>query len=293
MYPDQFEYHSAESVSEAVDLLSQNPDAELIAGGHSLLPTMKAGLASPDALVDIGDVDGLDGIDHRDGDGISRVGAMTRYADVADDDTLWSESMVVAEAASRIGDVQVRNRGTVGGNIAHADPASDLPAAMLAADATVHVEGHDGEREVDIDDFFLGMFDTAVSEDEVLTAIDLPHGGADTAGAYEKKPSPSSGYAMVGVAARVSLNGDTVSDARIAANGVMDHGTRLSDVEDVVEGATLDEETVEDARDAAGDSLDKYMIMEDQQASAEFRLQLLSVYTERALTTAGERAGIL
>jgi carbon-monoxide dehydrogenase medium subunit len=291
MFPDQFEYHSADSVSQAVELLAENPDVELIAGGHSLLPTMKSGLASPDALVDIGDVDGLDGVDHSEDS--TTVGATTRYADVADDDTLWSESTVVAEAASRIGDRQVRNRGTVGGNIAHADPASDLPGAVLAADATIHVHGPDGEREIPADNFFLGMYSTAVGEGEILTAVDLPHGGEDTAGAYEKKPSPSSGYAMVGVAARVSADGETVTDARIAANGVMDHGTRLTEAEHAIEGATLDADSIEAAADAAGGSLDEYMVMQDQQASAEFRLQLLEVYTRRALTTAGERAGLL
>jgi carbon-monoxide dehydrogenase medium subunit len=291
MYPDQFELHSPDTVSEAVDLLADNPEAELIAGGHSLLPTMKSGLASPDALVDISGVDGLTRVE-RNGDA-THVGAMTTYATVADDDQLWEESTVLAEAAGQIGDRQVRNRGTIGGNIAHADPASDLPAAMLAADATVHVEGPDGEREVPIDDFFQGMYATAAGEDEVVTGVDVPHEGEDTASAYEKKPSPSSGYAMVGVAARVTADGGEVTDARVAANGVMDHGTRLSAVEDALDGATFDEDAVAAAADAAGDSLEEFMVMEDQQASAEFRLQLLGAYTERALETVGERAGLL
>ncbi|MEF8855825.1 MAG: xanthine dehydrogenase family protein subunit M [Haloplanus sp.] len=291
MYPDNFEYHSADSVENAVSLLADNPDAELIAGGHSLLPTMKSGLASPDALVDISGVDGLAGIER--GDGSTTVGAMTVYADIASDDQFWADSTVLAEATSKVGDRQVRNRGTIGGNVAHADPASDLPAAVLAADATVHVHGPDGERAVGADDFFMGMYATAAGEDEVVTAVEVPHEGDDTASAYVKKPSPSSGYAMVGVAARLAFDGDTVTDARVAANGVMDHGVRLSAAEGALEGETLDDGTVEAAADAAGDSLDEYMVMEDQQASAEFRLQLLGVYTERALETVGERAGVL
>jgi carbon-monoxide dehydrogenase medium subunit len=291
MYPDEFEYHSADSVESAVSLLAENPDAELIAGGHSLLPTMKSGLASPDALVDISGVDGLAGVE-RDGDS-TRIGAMTTYAEVADDDQFWEDATVVAETAGEIGDRQVRNRGTVGGNIAHADPASDLPGAMLAADATVHVHGPDGERAIPIDDFFQGMYATAAGEEEVVTGVEVPHEDDDTASGYVKKPSPSSGYAMVGVAARLTLDGDTVADARVAANGVMDHGTRLSGAEDALEGETLDADTVEAAGAAAGDDLDEYMVMEDQQASAEFRLQLLSVYTERALEKVGERAGVL
>ncbi|PSQ09362.1 xanthine dehydrogenase family protein subunit M [Halobacteriales archaeon QS_5_68_33] len=266
MYPDEFEYHSADSVESAVSLLAENPEAELIAGGHSLLPTMKSGLASPDALVDISGVDGLEGVE-RDGDS-TRIGAMTTYAEVADDDQFWEDATVVAETAGEIGDRQVRNRGTVGGNIAHADPASDLPGAMLAADATVHVHGPDG-------------------------GVEVPHEDGDTASGYVKKPSPSSGYAMVGVAARLTLDGDSVADARVAANGVMDHGTRLSGAEDALEDETLDADAVEAAGAAAGDDLDEYMVMEDQQASAEFRLQLLSVYTERALEKVGERAGAL
>jgi carbon-monoxide dehydrogenase medium subunit len=291
MYPDNFEYHRADSVENAVSMLAENPEAELIAGGHSLLPTMKSGLASPDALVDISGVDGLVGIDR--GDDSTTIGAMTVYADIASDDAFWEDSTVLAEATSKVGDRQVRNRGTIGGNVAHADPASDLPAAVLAADATVHIHGPDGERAVDADDFFMGMYATAVGEDEVVTAVEVPREDEQTASAYVKKPSPSSGYALVGVAARLTMDGDTVGEARVAANGVMDHGVRLSGAEAALEGETLDEDTIEAVADAAGDDLDEYMIMEDQQASADFRLQLLSVYTERALETAGERAGVL
>ena len=289
MYPAQFEYQQAESVPEALDALSNNPEAELIAGGHSLLPTMKSGLADPEMLVDIGEIDDLHGIEHRDGS--TRIGAMTSYADVADDDTLREEATIFAETAGEIGDVQVRNRGTVGGNIAHADPASDLPGAVLAADATMTVQGPDGERTVGADDFFQGMFATAVGENEILTAVEVPHEG--TTGAYAKKPNPASGYALVGVAARLTMDGDTVENARLGANGVMDHGTRLTEAEDAIEGEPLSVDTIDAAGDTAGSDLDEYMVMEDQQASAEFRLQLLGVYTERALEAAGERAGVL
>ena len=289
MYPAQFEYEKAGSVSDAIDALSSNPEAELIAGGHSLLPTMKSGLADPEMLVDIGEIDDLHGIEHRDGS--TRIGAMTSYADVADDDTLREEATIFAETAGEIGDVQVRNRGTVGGNIAHADPASDLPGAVLAADATMTVQGPDGERTVGADDFFQGMFATAVGENEILTAVEVPHEG--TTGAYAKKPNPASGYALVGVAARLTMDGDTVENARLGANGVMDHGTRLTEAEDAIEGEPLSADTIDAAGDTAGSDLDEYMVMEDQQASAEFRLQLLGVYTERALEAAGERAGVL
>ena len=135
------------------------------------------------------------------------------------------------------------------------------------------------------------MYATAAGEEGVVTGIDVPEEGENTASAYVKKPAPASGYALVGVAARLTFDGDEVTDARIAANGVMDHGTRLPAAEDAIEGESVDADAVAAAGDAAGDSLDEYMVMEDQQASQEFRLQLLSAYTERALETVGERAG--
>jgi len=289
MYPDEFDYHRAESVEEALDLLEEYPDTELLAGGHSLLPTMKSGLSDPDALVDIGGIDGMAGIDH--GDGQTSIGAMTTYATVADDDRLWEAATVLAEASEAIGDIQVRNRGTIGGNLAHADPASDLPAAALAADATIVVEGRDGERRIDADDYFIAMYMTDLAEDELLTRVEIPHENADTASAYVKKPSPSSGYALIGVAARLELDGDAVESARVAANGAMDHGVRLSAVEEALDGTAVGDVT--DAAAHAGESLDTSMFMDDIQASAEFRAQLLEVYTERALEQALERAGLV
>ncbi|MFB6170833.1 MAG: xanthine dehydrogenase family protein subunit M [Haloarculaceae archaeon] len=289
MFPGEFDYYAADSVAEAFDLLDDHPEAELIAGGHSLLPTMKSGLANPDALVDISRIDDLQGIDH--GDGVTTIGAGTNYAAIADDDTLWENVPVFAEAASEVGDVQVRNRGTIGGNLAHSDPASDLPAAAIAADATIVVQGADGEREVSADDFFFGMYMTDVQEGELLTRVEFPHQGADATGAYVKKPSPASGYAMVGVAAALELDGDTVESARVAANGVMDHAVRLDPVEEAIAGETLSEDAFEDAAADAAADLDEAMMMDDIQASSEFRAQLLSVYAQRALESAAERSG--
>jgi carbon-monoxide dehydrogenase medium subunit len=290
MYPDEFDYHRAESVEHALDLLDEHDDAELLSGGHSLLPTMKTGLADPDVLIDIGQIDSMSGIDH-EGD-TTHIGANTTYAEVADDDTLHDSATVFAEAAENIGDVQVRNAGTVGGNLAHSDPASDLPAAALAADLTLIAEGRNGERRIDADDYFIAMYMTDLGEDELLTGVEIPHQGPDTHSAYVKKPSPSSGYALIGVAATLHTDGDSIASARVAANGAMDHGVRLDAVEEALEGAALDEEALADAASAAGDSLDQSMMMDDLQASAEFRAQLLEVYTERALEAAGRRAGL-
>jgi carbon-monoxide dehydrogenase medium subunit len=289
MFPSEFDYHRAESIDHALELLAEYPGAEILAGGHSLLPTMKSGLANPDHLVDIGHIDAMRGIES--GGGTVSIGALTTYADVASSEAVREGVTVVAEAAHEIGDVQVRNRGTVGGNVAHADPASDLPGAMLAADATLVAHGPDGQRAVGVDDFFEGMYATALAEDELLTRIELPS-NPDAVGTYVKKPSPSSGYAMVGVAVSLTVEAGLVDTARVAANGVVDHGIRLGPVEDAIEGERLDADTVADAAGRAGDDVDDWMMMDDLQASAEFRGQLLEVYTERALTEAAERAGM-
>jgi carbon-monoxide dehydrogenase medium subunit len=289
MYPGEFDYLRAESVEDALDLLEAHPDAEVLAGGHSLLPTMKSGLADPAVVVDIGHIDAMQGIDH-DGDGIS-VGAMTTYAAIDDSDEMWAGAPALAEAASEIGDTQVRNRGTIGGNLAHADPASDLPGAAIACDLTLVVRGRDGVRRVDADDFFVGMYTTDLAEEELLTRIEVPPAGASAGGAYVKKPSPSSGYALVGVAARVRVSDGTVTVARIGANGAMDHGVRLTPAEDALEGKRLTREVIEAAAKRATAELDESMMMDDLQASAEYRSHLLEVYTERALGRAVERAG--
>lgn len=291
MYPTGFEYHAATDVADALDLLAEHADREvkLLAGGHSLLPTMKSGLSSPDVLVDLGNVDELTGIEH-DADA-TRIGAMTTYAALAADDTL-ADATVVGEAAAAIGDMQVRYAGTIGGNLAHSDPAADLPGAVLAADATIHARGPDGERTIPVDDFFQGMFATALAPDELLTGVEVPHLGADDGAAYAKKPSPSSGYAMVGVAAVLETDGSEVTAARIAANGALDHAQRLDGVEGALVGAALDDaDAASTAAEHATDGVDDYMLMDDTQASGEFRAHLLEVYASRAIRAAMDDAG--
>jgi len=289
MYPDEFDLYEAGSVDEALDLLEEHGDAEteMLAGGHSLLPTMKSGLASPDVVIDIGQIDGMAGIEGG-GDTVS-VGATTTYATIADSEAVQEGAPVLAEAAHAVGDRQVRNMGTIGGNIAHADPASDLPGAVIAADATVVVEGRDGERTVAAADFFQGMYMTDVGEDELVTRVEVPM-ASDAVGTYAKRASPSSGYAIVGVAAQLELDGDTVADASVGANGVMDHGVRLDPVEDALTGATLDDSTVAGAAGRATEDLDELMMLSDNQASAEFRADLLAAYAERALSSLADEA---
>jgi carbon-monoxide dehydrogenase medium subunit len=290
MYPAQFDYHSAGSVEETLSLMDEHADedAELLAGGHSLLPTMKSGLAEPDVVIDIGDIPGLDGVTV--GEATTTIGALTNYATLVDDDEAREAIPVVAEATAEIGDIQVRNAGTVGGNLAHADPASDLPAAMLVADATVHAEGPDGERTIPIDDFFLATYATALDERELLTRVEVPTVGPHDTGAYVKKASPSSGYAMVGVAARLETDGEEIENARVAANGALDHAARLEPVEDALEGVAVDDaDAAGEAAAHATEDVEEWQLMDDLQASGEFRAQLLEVYAERAIQQALDR----
>lgn len=289
MYPDAFDYERADTVEEAIDLLEEHAmqETELLAGGHSLLPTMKSGLASPDVLIDISGIESMKGITD-EGDHFA-IGAMSTYAAITDDDRVWNGATALAEATGKIGDVQVRNKGTIGGNLAHADPASDLPGAALSTDLDVVLQGPAGERTVNADDFFFGMYMTDVGEDEILTRIEVPK-KPEAVGAYAKKPSPSSGYAMIGVAVTLEAEGGVIQSASVGANGIMDHGVRLDPVEDALEGERMGGEAFEAAAERATDDLDEAMMMEDLQASAEFRAQLLKVYTRRALERAAERA---
>ncbi|WP_455448092.1 FAD binding domain-containing protein [Natrinema thermotolerans] len=288
MYPDEFDYYEAATVEEAIDLLEDNAmeETELLAGGHSLLPAMKTGLSSPDVLIDIGEVDALHGVDVDDE--TLEIGAMNRYSDVLGSEAAHEHAPALTAAIDRVGDRQVRNRGTIGGNLAHADPASDLPGAALVSDATLVVQGPDGKRSIPADEFYYGMYATDLGPAEILTRIEVPS-AADAIGTYAKKPSPSSGYAMVGVAALLTVNEGTVTSARIGANGAMDHGVRLEPVEEALTGESLDEETIATAAGRATDDLDTALMMDDLQASGEFRAQLLEVYTERALEAAVDR----
>ncbi len=288
MYPGEFEYYRASSIEEAIELRAEHADAEteLLAGGHSLLPAMKTGLSNPDVLIDLGGVEALEGI-VVDGDTLS-IGAMTRYSDVVNADAAQAHAPAFTAAVEKVGDRQVRNRGTVGGNLAHADPASDLPGAALASEATLVVQGPDGERSVPAEDFFFGMYATDIAPDELVTRVEIPS-ASGSIGTYAKKPSPSSGYAMVGVAALLSMDDGTVETARLAASGVMDRGVRLEPVEDALTGERLTENAIEAAAARATEDLDTALMMDDLQASAEFRAQLLEVYTQRALEEATDR----
>ena len=204
MIPAAFRYQRANSVEEAVRILAESGGtAKVLAGGHSLIPMMKLRLTRPEHLVDIGRIPGLKGI-RVEGNQLV-IGALTTHGEVAASETVKEKLPVLAEAASVIGDLQVRNRGTVGGNLAHADPAADLPAAALALDGSLVAVGPDGTRTINLADFFFGPFITALATDEIVTEVRFPIPEGPWGGAYEKFAHPASGYAVVGVAAAVEI----------------------------------------------------------------------------------------
>lgn len=286
MYPAPFEYHAPTSVSEALALLGNTSDPKIIAGGHSLLPAMKLRLATPATLIDIGKIADLKGITE-DGDTIV-IGALTTHHQVEHSTLLRSLCPLLPEVASHIGDRQVRNRGTMGGSLAHADPAADYPAAMLALGAQVQVQGAGGTRAISADDLFTGLFSTALNENEILTSIRVPKTGEGEIGvAYAKFPHPASRYAVAGVAVWLKIDNDQVNDIRIGVTGAADHAQRATKAEDALKGKPLHNTHITDAAKVASDGLNT---MGDIFASADYRAHLVNALTEQALHTAHARA---
>ena len=286
MYPAKFDYHRAASVAEALDLLAQNDDAKLLAGGHSLLPMMKMRLAQPASLIDIGRIAELSGI-VRD-NGTVTIGALTRHADIASSDVLAASCPVLAEAAGLIGDPQVRNRGTIGGNIAHADPGSDLPAVICALGGSVKTVSKDGEKSTAAADFFVDLLTTSLEEDEILTAVEVPVLGAGTGSAYLKVEHPASGYAVVGAAAVLTVGVDgRCESAALCFNGVTATPLSADGVGAALAGQALDDAAIDAAVDAGVEADDP---LGDVFASGEYRVHLAKVFGKRALKAAVGRA---
>lgn len=285
MYPAACDYYRASSLEEAVRLLGEHPEARLLAGGHSLIPMMKLRLAQPAALIDIGRLAELGGIQATD-DGV-RIGALVTHAELAGSDTLRRACPVLAEAAARIADPQVRNKGTLGGNIAHADPGSDLPAVLVALDATVHLHGPDGARSVAARQFFTSLLTTSMLPGEVLVSVEAAALGAEAGSAYVKVEHPASGYAVCGAAAVVRMAGGTVIAASLAFNGVTATPHLASAVTDALAGGDGSDGAVDQAVD---DHLAISEPMGDLHASGEYRTHLAAVYGKRALKLARERS---
>ena len=281
MYPAPFEYHRARSVDEALTLLNQyGSDAKLIAGGHSLLPMMKLRLATPAHLIDIRTIDGLQYIEDR-GDYIA-IGAGTAHASIEKSDLLKQKMPLLPQAAAVIGDPQVRNMGTIGGSLAHADPAADYPAAILAAGAQMIAVGENGERVIPAEEFFVELFQTDLDEREILTEIRVPAISGNTRGAYLKFPHPASRFAIVGCAALVTLENNVCRDVRVAFTGVASTAFRDSGVEDTLRGQPLNDATIQKAAQLAAEN-DELEIMEDNFATEDYRRHLAKVYAKRTL----------
>jgi aerobic carbon-monoxide dehydrogenase medium subunit len=285
MIPASFDYFAPKSVAEAVTLLAQHgDDAKLLAGGHSLLPAMKLRLAQPAKLIDISKIAELKGISA----GSSLViGAGTTYHAIAGSADVQKHCAVLAEAAGQIGDIQVRNRGTIGGAIAHADPAADLTAVVLALGATVTAQGPSGSRDIAADDLFVSIFTTAIEPSEIVTKVTVPALGAGEGAAYAKLRHPASRYAIVGVAAYVKLSGGTVSAARIAVTGAGPMATRQTDAESALVGTDGGEAAIAAASAKSGEGME---YLGDIHASAEYRQAMVKVYTRRAIADAIARA---
>jgi carbon-monoxide dehydrogenase medium subunit len=286
MIPAAFEYHRPTSVDEAVALLQRLPEAKLLAGGHSLLPMMKLRIVTPPHVIDLGRLRELRGI--RETAGRIAVGALATHWEVESSPLIRSTIPLLAETAARIGDVQVRNAGTIGGSLVHADPAADYPAAILVLEAEMHVIGARGPRVIPAAEFFTGVLTSAVAPTEILREVRLPIPPAGTGTAYLKFAHPASGFAVVGVAAWVRRRAGRFDEARVALTGVGPTAYRAPGVEHALAGRDTGEAAVAAAAEHAADGID---VNEDVFAGAPYRSHLARVFIRRALRAALERAG--
>ncbi|HEV2128807.1 MAG TPA: xanthine dehydrogenase family protein subunit M [Thermomicrobiales bacterium] len=283
MYPAPFTYHRATSVSEALSLLQEHADTgKLLAGGHSLLPIMKLRLAQPEHLIDISGLEELRQITF--GEDVVTIGALVTHRELATNAELAARVPLFAEMANVIGDQQVRNLGTIGGVVAHADPAADYPAGMLVLDVTVLATGSNGEREIPIGEFFQGFLTTALAPDELLTGVRVPLPASGTNSAYEKLANPASGYATVGVAAVVSRGDDgTIGDIRVGITGASDTAWRATSVEDALRGTSPDPAAI---KAAAASTTEGVEMLEDKHAPADYRARVTRNLVRRAIERA-------
>jgi len=289
MFPSSFGYVAARSVEDALDLIAKHgEDAKLLAGGHSLIPAMKLRLQSPRTLIDLGTVPGLRGIRVATNELV--IGALTVHSDIAASDVVRTHLPGLAEAASVIGDLQVRNRGTIGGSVAHADPGADFPVILTALNASFVVHSVNGTRTISVDDFFTDFFTTAMTANEILTEIRVPIPPAGTGTAYTKLPHPASGYVVVSAGALVSRQASgSCAGARIAIGGLGSGPLRAIATEMELPGKPLTPQLIAGAALKAADESDP---MDDGYASAEYKKHVATVYARRAIEAAVQRAAM-
>ena len=280
MILQSFDYQRASSVSEAISLLQKHgEDSKILAGGHSLVPTMKLRLATPETLIDIGGISELKYINDK-GDYLA-IGARATHWDIESSDLVAQKAPALSQAAGQSGDVQVRNRGTIGGVLAHSDPQADYPGVVLALNATIVVQGSKGERTIAVADYFTGLWETALGEDELLTEVRIPTDRANANSCYLKFPQPASRYPFVGCAVAMDSSAGNCSDVRIGFSGVGETAFRDSGVEDALRGNTLNESAIASASAKAADARS---VLSDVFVSEEYRRAMAKVYLKRALT---------
>jgi carbon-monoxide dehydrogenase medium subunit len=287
MITHPFTYQAPTTIEEAVQQLGQGGDAKVIAGGHSLLPLMKLGLAQPETLVDLRRIASLREI-RTEADGTIVIGALATHRDIAHDETVRAKLTALADAAGEVGDLQVRARGTIGGSLAHADSAADEPAPTLAYDATIRAIGPRGRRDIAARDYFKGTFETALAENEIIAEIRFPAPAGRTGGAYAKFAHPASGFAVTGVAAVVTIKSDgSVERAAIGVSGVAAAAYRATVAEKALTGTKGDAKAIADAAAKAAEGI---VALSDLAASADYRKHLVTVYAKRAIERAIQRA---
>lgn len=272
MIPAAFDYQKAKTIDEAIAALSG--DVKILAGGHSLIPAIKLRLSQPSKLVDITGLAELKGIIEEDGEIV--IGAAVTYADIANDELIKNKLPFIAESVPEIGDLQVRNHGTIGGSLAHADPAADWPALVLATDAAIEVQGSNGKRRLKATDFFTGLFSTALQEGEIITAIRIPIPEEGTKASYQKFEQPASRFALVGCAVMCFPDGKI----NIAFTGVSENAFRDSSAENEISGKELNDDSISSAVNA---SVSNVTVLGDHFASPEYRNHLAKVYLKKAL----------
>jgi carbon-monoxide dehydrogenase medium subunit len=286
MYPGRFEYFAPATLDEALSTLDRLGDeAKVLAGGQSLIPLMKLRFAAPAALVDINRIEGLDGLSEQDGE--LRIGALVRHKTCERSELLRGRWGVLGDAAPQISDPIVRNMGTVGGSLAHADPQGDWGSALLAADARLVAERSSGRREIALEDFFQGPFTTALEPDEVITEVRVPDPGPKAAGTYLKLERKVGDFATVGVAVHVSFDGGHVSRAGIGLTAVGPTNLRAAAAEEALAGSALDDEAISEAARRAAEAAEP---RSDVRGSEEYKRVVVRTFTERALRTAAEAA---
>ena len=281
MIPSSFDYVAPTTVDDAVSALAQaGEDAKVIAGGQTLMPVLRLRLAAPTVLVDLGRIDELRGV-REDGDSLV-IGAMTTYYDLLRNPLVSAHALLLAEATHTVADPQIRHRGTLGGNLAHADPAGDLSAPVLALEATLTAAGPSGRRSIPAAEFFVDYFTTALQPDEIITEVRIPK-HTDWAARYEKLHRVAQAWSIVAVAATVEVDGGIVRQARIALTNMASVPVRARGVEEALIGQAASEDLIRAAAEHAAEGIDP---MTDGNADADYRRHLAKILTRRAVATA-------